>query len=114
MLLTQVLIIVSEKGEIEELIWVGGFGFMCFILGFFYGDKKTGEHIRDAFTDLNGLSYGEYDNVLEKYNERQKVKKIIFKQKKGGNETEEEFDERIEKRVKDLYDDKISYKNFKE
>ena len=34
MLLTQVLIIVSEKGEIEELIWVGGFAFMCFILGF--------------------------------------------------------------------------------
>ena len=114
MLLTQVLIVVSEESMIEVLITVGGFAFMCFILGFIYGNKKTGEQIRDAFTDLNGLSYNEYLNVLEKYNERQKAKKIIFKQKERENETEEEFDERIEKRVKDLYDDKISYKNFKE
>jgi hypothetical protein len=63
---------------------------------------------------LNGLSYGEYFDILENYNERQKVIKIIFKEKKRVNETEDEFDERIEKRVKDLYDDKISYKNFKE
>jgi len=60
------------------------------------------------------LSYGEYFDILENYNERQKVIKIIFKEKKRVNETEDEFDERIEKRVKDLYDDKISYKNFKE
>jgi hypothetical protein len=63
---------------------------------------------------LNGLSYGEYFDILENYNERQKVIKIIFKEKKRVNETEDEFDERIEKSVKDLYDDKISYKNFKE
>ena len=63
---------------------------------------------------MNGLSYGEYFDVLRNYNERQKVIKIIFKEKKRVNETEDEFDERIEKRVKDLYDDKISYKNFKE
>ena len=63
---------------------------------------------------MNGLSYGEYFDILENYNERQKVIKIIFKEKKRVNETEDEFDERIEKRVKDLYDDKISYKNFKE
>jgi hypothetical protein len=63
---------------------------------------------------LNGLSYGEYFDILENYNERQKVIKIIFKEKKRVNETEDEFDERIEKRVKDLYDDKISYKYIKE
>ena len=63
---------------------------------------------------MNGLSYGEYFDILENYNERQKVIKIIFKEKKRVNETEDEFDERIEKRVKDLYDDKISYKYIKE
>ena len=114
MLLTQVLIIVHEESMFEELFLFGSIAFVFFMFGVLYGDKKTGEHIKDAFTDLNGLSYGEYFDILENYNERQKVIKIIFKEKKRVNETEDEFDERIEKRVKDLYDDKISYKYIKE
>ncbi|MDB4299089.1 hypothetical protein N9906_03700 [Flavobacteriaceae bacterium] len=114
MFLTKVLIVISEEGIFEALFDIFSIAVLFFVFGYLLGDKKTGEHIKDAFTDLNGLSEDEYHNVLEKYNERQKAKKIIFKQKERENETEEEFDERIEKRVKDLYDDKISYKYIKE
>jgi hypothetical protein len=70
------------------VIGILGMFFLGLVLGYFHGVEKERNRIRNAFEIEEKYTYGEFDKVLEKYEERKagwKAKASMDKRRKKHN-----------------------------